>query len=149
MAMWFSFWVTVSFGVAFVLIEVAFDRPLPLGVGIIPATVVSVMTNGWEAFWHWRFYYQDKLCVEAPSTGKLRCWDASSLKIPDGAHPPDPPGYISVMMPWFGETSMLHWFLTSVPIDLAAAGVAAGLVWVAFRPFGQHKAVERVINPLD
>ena len=145
--MWFSFWVTVCFGVVFVLVEIALGRPLPFGVGVIPAAAVSIATNGWEGFWNWRSHYHDKLCVELPGSGGLRCWDASSLKVPDAAQPPDPPGWIEVIMPWWDDTTLWEWLVTSVPIDLAAAGVAAGLVWLAFRPFGQHHRVD--INPFD
>ena len=145
--MWFSFWVTVAFGVLFVLVEVALNRPLPLGVGVIPAAAVSIATNGWEDFWHWQFHYHDKLCARSPSSGELQCWDSSSQRIPDAAQPPDPPGWVEVILPWYGERTLWEWIVTSVPIDLAAAGVAAGLVWLTFRSFGRHDIVEQHITP--
>jgi hypothetical protein len=67
--MWFSFWVTVCFGVVFALVEIALSRPLPFGVGVIPAAAVSIATNGWEGIWNWRFHYHGKLCVEPPGSG--------------------------------------------------------------------------------
>ena len=95
----------------------------------------------------WWVHFHDKLCTELPGSGELKCWDASSQKIPDAARPPDPPGFVEVIMPWWGEKTIWEWLLTGVTVDLAAGGVAAGLVWLAFRPFGQHANVD--INPFD
>jgi hypothetical protein len=143
--MWISFWVTVGFGVVFLLVEIGINRPLPFGVGVIPATAISFMTNGWEGFWHWRVHHHETLCIALPSMGRRQCWDASSQRLPDAARPPEPPGWVEVIMPWFGKP-VWEWLLTSVTIDLAGAGAAAGLVWLALRPFGHHEKVEKHLN---
>ncbi|WP_404390398.1 hypothetical protein [Humibacillus xanthopallidus] len=147
--MWLSFWVAVSFGILFLLVEIVFDWPLPIGVGLIPATAISFMTNGWEGFWHWKVHFHDKLCVQAPSGGELKCWDATSQQIPDMARPPEPPGWVEVVMPWYDDRYVGEWLLTGVPLDLAASAVAAGVLWLALRPFGRHHTVERAVDPFD
>lgn len=141
--MWLSLWITVAFGVGFLLVEILFNRPLPLGVGVIPTAVTSIATNGWEAFWHFRFHTVGRLCVDAEARN---CWASD---FPDYSRPPEPPGWMQAILPWFGEQTFWGWLVTNVPMDLAATALAGALVWSAFRVFGYHGMVEHHLNPLD
>jgi hypothetical protein len=124
-SMWVSFWITVGFGVLFVLVERWLDQPLPWGVGVIPASVASIATNGWEAFWHFKIHMFE-LCTDSG-----RCYQTD---LPDPSRPPDPPGWFLVLQPWDGDHGVWGWLLISVPFDLAGSGVAAAIIWILTRP---------------
>ena len=123
--MWTSFWITVGFGVLFMLVERWLDQPLPWGKGVLPASVTSIATNGWEAFW----LPQAPLLNVCTRPGK--CYPT---KLPDLSAPLEPPGWYLVLHPWAGDDGLWGWLLVSVPIDLAGCAVAAVSTWILTRP---------------
>lgn len=111
---------------------------MPWGLGVVPASITSILTNGWEAFWSWG---HRTVCVQLDGRPR-RCWEESSL-----ADPLQPPGWVQVLMPWAYADSPVEWLVTSVPVDVAAGLVAAAITWCVLRPFDRHHHVD--VLPFD
>lgn len=137
--MWLSFWVTVGFGVIFVVVGALLRVEVPAAFGYVPAVVLSVAANGWEKFWH-PTYGTREYCLPDHQTARGVCWDGT-----DYLEQTEPAGVSQVLLPWAGDQTFVQWLTTGVPLDLAATAVAAGLAWLALRPFGHHTKVEKVL----
>jgi hypothetical protein len=133
--MWLSFWVTVGFTMLFMLVEIVFGDPLPDAAGYVGAAVVSIGTNGWERFWEPE-YYRHTVCT---NDGMRLCFETT-----DFTRAPRPAGLVEVLWPWAGEQTFWEWLTRGVPLDLAGAALATGLLWVVFRAFGRQRLVEDV-----
>jgi hypothetical protein len=136
--MWPSFWITVGFGILYVMVEVLLDHPLPYGTGLLSAAATSILTNGWSSFWNWTETHRIG-CVET-SSGVRNCFITPLVDV-------EPPGWVGVVMPWY-ENGFWGWVFASLPIDFAASALSGAIVWVAFRAFGYHTLVEKHVNPL-
>lgn len=139
--MWLSFWVTVGFTVAFMLVELTVDAHLPAAAGYVPAVVLSIATNGWERFWK-EEYYTHTVCNDAG--GVQWC-----TEVTDYGRAPKPSGLFEVVWPWLGDQTFWGWLFRGVPLDLAAGAVAAGVVWLCFRVAGRQKVVEEHLTESD